>query len=44
MLDASGQSPAVLPLLLDLEMRGIVVSCGSGAYALARPLEDSDER
>lgn len=37
--------PAVaLPLLLDLEMRGIVVSCGSGAYALARPLEDSDER
>ncbi len=37
--------PAVaLPLLLDLEMRGIVVSCGSGAYALARPLESSDER
>jgi DNA processing protein len=37
--------PAVaLPLLLDLEMRGIVVSCGGGAYALARPLENPDER
>jgi len=29
-------SPAVmLPMLLDLEMRGAVVSCGGGAYALA---------
>ncbi len=35
---------AALPLLLDLEMRGIVVSCGNGAYALARPLEGPDER
>jgi len=30
--------PAVaLPLLLDLEMRGIVASCGGGTYALASP-------
>jgi DNA processing protein len=37
--------PAVaLPLLLDLEMRGIVVSCGGGAYALASPPEKSDKR
>ncbi len=31
-------SPAIiLPILLDLEMRGVIVSCGSGAYALAAP-------
>jgi DNA processing protein len=31
--------PAVaLSLLLDLEMRGIVISCGGGTYALASPL------
>lgn len=31
-------SPAMmLPMLLDLEMRGAVVSCGGGAYALAAP-------
>jgi DNA processing protein len=27
----------LLPLLLDLEMRGIVESCGAGTYALASP-------
>ncbi|HVO76576.1 MAG TPA: DNA-processing protein DprA [Candidatus Bathyarchaeia archaeon] len=31
-------SPTImLPLLLDLEMRGIVESCGAGTYALASP-------
>ena len=31
-------SPAIiLPILLDLEMRGVIVSCGSGSYALAAP-------
>ena len=35
-------SPAVmLPLLLDLEMRGIIESCGGGTYALASPQEKS---
>jgi DNA processing protein len=28
---------AMLPLLLDLEMRGLVSSCGGGSYALAAP-------
>jgi DNA processing protein len=28
---------AILPLLLDLEMRGLIESCGGGAYALAPP-------
>ena len=38
-------SPAVaLPVLLDLEMRGAVVSCGGGRYALVSPLEKSDKR
>jgi DNA processing protein len=37
--------PAVaLSLLLDLEMRGIVISCGGGTYALVSPLEKSDRR
>jgi DNA processing protein len=27
----------ILPLLLDLEMRGIIESCGGGTYALASP-------
>ncbi len=37
--------PAVaLPLLLDLEMRGIVASCGGGAYALVSPLEKPEKR
>jgi len=27
----------MLPLLLDLEMRGIIESCGAGTYALASP-------
>jgi DNA processing protein len=38
-------SPAVaLPLLLELEMRGIVASCGGGTYALVSPLEKSEDR
>jgi len=28
---------AILPVLLDLEMRGVIASCGGGAYALAAP-------
>jgi len=28
---------AILPVLLALEMRGVIVSCGSGSYALASP-------
>jgi DNA processing protein len=28
---------AILPVLLDLEMRGVIVSCGGGSYALASP-------
>jgi DNA processing protein len=37
--------PAVaLSLLLDLEMRGIVISCGGGTYALVSPLEESEKR
>jgi DNA processing protein len=28
---------AILPILLNLEMRGVIVSCGSGSYALASP-------
>ncbi len=27
----------ILPILLALEMRGVIVSCGSGTYALAAP-------
>jgi len=31
-------SPAIiLPILLDLEMRGVIASCGGGTYALAAP-------
>jgi DNA processing protein len=37
--------PAVaLSLLLDLEMRGIVASCGGGMYALVSPPEKSGKR
>ncbi|MCX5754127.1 MAG: DNA-processing protein DprA, partial [Candidatus Krumholzibacteria bacterium] len=37
--------PAVaLSLLLDLEMRGLVASCGSGTYALASPPGKSEKR
>jgi len=37
--------PAVaLPLLLDLEMRGIVASCGGGTYALVSPHEKPEKR
>lgn len=28
---------AILPVLLDLEMRGVITSCGGGSYALASP-------
>jgi DNA processing protein len=31
----------MLPLLLDLEMRGIIESCGAGTYALASPRKQS---
>jgi len=33
-------STVILPLLLDLEMRGIIESCGGGTYALAGSWKD----
>ena len=34
-------STVILPLLLDLEMRGIIESCGGGTYALAGSWKDN---
>ena len=33
-------STVILPVLLDLEMRGIIESCGGGTYALAGSWKD----